>query len=139
MSRKPGKRLLALDYGRVRTGVAVSDPTGLLARPLKTITQRDRGLLLKEILEICRDLEVETLLVGIPLRGDGSPGTLVPEIEDFISALEKRGLKVIRWSEEFSSVRALDILHRQGKRLKKNKARIDGLAAAILLQEYLDQ
>jgi putative Holliday junction resolvase len=119
--------------------VAVSDPTGLLARPLKTITQRDRGLLLKEILEICRDLEVETLLVGIPLRGDGSPGTLVPEIEDFISALEKRGLKVIRWSEEFSSVRALDILHRQGKRLKKNKARIDGLAAAILLQEYLDQ
>ncbi len=132
-------RILAIDYGRARTGVAVSDPTGMISRPLKTLAVQDIPGLLAEIRDICREYEILEIVIGIPTRSNGTPGTLVPEIEEFISAMEPWGLPVHRVPEAFSSVRARELLHLHGRNARKNKGIVDGYAAALILQEYLDE
>ncbi|MBL7032575.1 MAG: Holliday junction resolvase RuvX [Candidatus Delongbacteria bacterium] len=132
-------RFLAIDYGRARTGVAVSDPTGLISRPLTTIAVRDISMLLSSIQDLCREYEIGTIIIGIPMRGNGTPGTLVPEIEQFIALMSEWGLPIHRVSEDFSSVRARELLHLHGRNVRKDKGIVDGYAAALILQEYLDE
>ncbi len=129
---------MGLDYGTVRIGVALSDPGCLIASPHCTLGA-GQGLLVS-LLRIAEEQLVETVVLGLPIRGDGSPGTLDGEIRRFASLLEERGLKVVFHDEAFSSRRAEAILRQAGKRRQrggKDKA-TDRLAAALLLQEYLD-
>ena len=75
----------------------------------------------------------------MPMRGNGTPGTLVPEIEQFIVGMADWGLPVQRVREDFSSVRARELLHVHGRNIRKDKGIVDGYAAALILQEYLDE
>ncbi len=131
-------RILAIDYGRVRTGVAISDPTGLIARPLPTLKVKDDAARLVALRELCREYEVEEIVIGIPIRGNGTPGTLVPEIEELITAMQEWDLPIHRVREDFSSVNARELLREHGRNPRRDKGLIDGYAAALILQEYLD-
>lgn len=131
-------RYLAIDYGRARVGIAISDPMGLFSRPLTTLSMNGMESLVEAILEIVEREQVEQLLVGIPERRDGSPGTLMPEIETLIQLLRDRNQIVHTISESFSSVRARELLRQNRKNPRKDKGLVDGYAAALFLQEYLD-
>lgn len=133
---------MALDYGERRIGVAVSDPTATIAQPLPTI-QRRRGKRppYSDILEIVRGLDVELIVVGLPVESDGSEGPQAARVREFAEGLEKRcKLPVEFWDERLSSVRAqrelaaLDL----PARARREKGRVDAMAAMFILQSYLD-
>ncbi len=134
----PEGRLMGLDYGTVRIGVALSDPGRLIASPHSTLGA-GQGLL-ASLFKLVEEEQVILAILGLPLRGDGSPGTLDQEIRRFALMLEERGLAVQFQDEAFSSRRAQGILRTAGrKRDRGGKAKAtDRLAAALLLQDYLD-
>lgn len=139
-------RLLGLDYGTVRVGVALSDPEGRLARPL--ITLDARAGLLENLKDIVRREDVQRVVLGRPLRSRGEPGSLDGAILHFAEVLRGLGLEVVFWDEGGSSLRAADLLQqasgRRGPppparaRRERREGRLDRAAAALLLQEYLD-
>lgn len=123
-------------------GVAVSDPTATIAQPLPTIRRR-RGKRppYSELLEVIRRLEVELVVVGLPLETDGSEGPQAARVREFADGLRTRcGLPVELWDERLSSVRAerelasLDL----PASARRDKGRIDAMAATLILQSYLD-
>jgi putative holliday junction resolvase len=132
-------RLLGVDPGRVRIGLAVSDPDRRIASPLATYTRRDprrdadyfRGLADAE--------EVGGLVVGLPVHTDGREGTGAAEARRLGAALAAAtGLPVVFWDERFTTVEAESHLWAAGLTHKRRKARRDRVAAQILLQSYLD-
>lgn len=139
-------RVMGVDFGEARIGVALSDPTRTLATPLTTIHEKDKGLQIKRVAALASEHEVAQLVVGIPYMLDGSVGDMAEMAEKFAAKLEATtGLPVARWDERFSSITAEDALRvADGGRKKKkkkgqhDKGRIDQAAAAVLLQEWLD-
>jgi putative Holliday junction resolvase len=135
-------RVLALDYGERRIGVAVSDPTRTIAQSLPTI-QRRRGKRppYSRILEEVERWEVETIVVGLPVELDGEEGTMAEEVRAFGEALSQRsGLPVDFWDERLTSARAERELARLDLRAsaRRQKERVDAMAALFILQTYLD-
>lgn len=135
-------RVLAIDYGTRRVGLALSDPTGTLATPLCTLPRR-RGKRppTARILEIASGRRVVRLVLGLPRATDGGDNSWTEEVRDFGRRLEARsGLPVHLVDEECTSVEARDRIGAVGPigRQRKDKARIDAAAAAIILQEWLD-
>ena len=136
-------RVLAIDYGTRRIGLALSDPTGTLATPLCTLPRR-RGKRppTARILEIASGRRVGHLVLGLPRAIDGSDNSWTEEVRDFGRRLEARsGLPVHLVDEECTSVEARARIGTIGPigRKRKDKARIDAAAAAIILQEWLDE
>jgi len=134
------KTILGIDFGLRRIGLAKSDPTGLIASPLKTITYKS---IKKAVAEIVGDIErlgIEAVAVGYPVAEDGGDrGERCRMVDDFIARLEKDySGPIYRVDERYSSVEAEEIIHRHGKRVGRDKERIDRMAAAIILQRYLD-
>jgi putative holliday junction resolvase len=134
-------KVMALDWGARRMGLALSDETRTLARPLPTLHHRGDRTLVPELLRIIREEGVDTLVVGLPLHMDGREsesarraGTLAGRLRDEIP-----GLHVVLWDERLSSREASALLRDRGERCGPGqKGRIDQVAAALLLQEYLD-
>lgn len=142
LERVEVSRILAVDYGERRIGVAASDPTATIAQPLPTIHRR-RGKRppYSDLLEIIRRLEVERIVVGLPIEADGSEGPQAARVREFAEGLRKRcDLPVEFWDERLSSVRArrelaaLDL----PARARRDKGRVDAMAATLILQSYLD-
>jgi len=135
----PG-RIVAIDYGRRRVGVAVSDPTGTIAFPLKTIDRKAIGGSLEDALrEIVRDAEASRLIVGLPLTESGMRGDMAREVEAFVERLASGiDCPVETWDERLSSARAVRAIHEMGGRIGQEKGRIDRIAAVFILQGYLD-
>lgn len=132
-------RILAVDLGLVRTGLAVSDPSGFLASPVATITERSTDKLLEKVALAAEQHCAEELVVGHPRNMDGSRGESARRAEDFAAALETRtGLPVRLWDERMTTVSALGYLNETDIRGKKRKAVVDTVAATIILQDYLD-
>lgn len=139
-------RLLGLDYGTVRVGVAVSDESGRLARPLETLDAR-RGLV-ERLRQLAALHATRTLVLGRPWRSGGEAGTLDGAILHFADALRAAGFTVIFWDEGGSSRRADDLLRQAGgrrgatdparARRRRQGGERDRAAAAVLLQDYLD-
>lgn len=132
-------RVLALDYGAKRIGVAVSDPTRLIARGVATLPN-DAGFF-DALSAIVTKEEVTHIVVGMPYSLDGGKGTKALEVERFIEKLKRHtSLPVATWDESFSSVRAQRTFIETGMKKKKRqqKARVDTMAARLMLQEYLD-
>ncbi len=133
-------RVVAFDVGTRRTGVAVSDPSGTLARPLTVLT----GDALAAAVGLVADLRasadgLETIVVGLPRRLDGSPNEQTASVERFAAALASAtGLPVMLQDERLTSVDAEARLAERQKDWRKRKARLDAAAAAVILQEYLD-
>lgn len=130
--------LLALDLGARRIGVAVSDPTGLLASARELIPSLGRARDVAAVVERAAAEGVAAVVVGVPVNMDGSYGPMAETSRRFGAALEATGLAVVYWDERLTTAEAARYLRDSGMRRQKRRASIDGAAAAILLQSYLD-
>lgn len=138
MSAPPG-RILAIDPGRVRMGLAVSDPMGILARGLPTLESAGRRKDLEALEAIVRENEVAEIVVGHPLSMDGSRGQMTDFAERLAEDLRERtGLPVSLWDERLSSVEAERSLIARNVRREDRKGMRDRVAAALILQGFLD-
>lgn len=132
-------RAIALDIGKRRIGVAVSDPLGLVARPLETVQSVSLNVDTARITEIARGVEAELIVIGDPLHMSGDPGTMSNRAHKFGEKLrEVAGLPVEYCDERLTSVEAERILHESGVPPKKVRQQIDAMAAAVILQSYLN-
>jgi putative Holliday junction resolvase len=136
-------RLLALDLGERRIGVAVSDPTGTIARPLRALERGSRKEDFSAIAALVEAYNAEVVVVGRPLSLDGTVGPQARRVAGYAQALaEHLDVPVVQWDERFSTVRADEILRETRGEKAKRRARangeIDAIAAAVILQSYLD-
>jgi len=132
-------RILGLDYGSKRIGVAVCDELGMTAQGLATIARKNRRHDLEEIARFIRTYNVEKIVIGYPLRLDGTEGIQCEKITKFASLLESAfSLPVIKWDETLSTKEAEEILIRANMRRDKRKNIVDRVAASLILQGYLD-
>ena len=132
-------KIMAVDLGQVRTGLAVSDPTEQLASPVGTITEKNTDKLLEKVAAAAREQGVQQLVVGHPRNMDGSRGESARRAETFAASLEKAAaLPVVLWDERMTTVSAIGYLNQTDTRGKKRKAVVDIVAATIILQDYLD-
>ena len=130
------KRILGIDYGKKRIGIALSDPTGIIASPFKTV---DRAEITEVLTTIIEQYAVETIVVGHPLRTDGKRGERAIEVEVFAQRIEQDfSVPVILWDERFSTQAAERAMHEMDEKPSRNKAKVDRIAAALVLQSYLD-
>lgn len=132
-------RILGLDYGSRRIGAAVCDELGMTAQGVETIARKNRRADLEAIAALVERFGVERIVVGYPLRLDGSEGIQCEKINGFIRRLERRlGLPIVRWDETLSTREAEEILREHGVRPQKRRDSIDRVAASLILQGYLD-
>ena len=132
-------RILALDHGTKRIGVALSDETATLAQPLEFIAAEPFAKCLDRIREIVKDRQVREILVGLPRNMNGTYGPAAESARKFAETLrEALGLPVKTWDERLTSVQANRFLIEAGMRRGQRKIKVDQSAAAILLQSYLD-
>ena len=135
-------RILGLDYGSVTVGVAVSDALRVTAQPLETITRKDENKLRQtcaRIEQLIAEYEVESIVLGNPKNMNDSVGERAKKTEEFKAMLERRtGLPVTLWDERLTTVAAERVLMESGVRRENRKAVIDQVAAALILQGYLD-
>ncbi len=133
-------RIIAIDYGTKRTGIAVTDPLQLIAAPLETIPTATLQDFLSRYLE---SEAVEKIVVGHPTHADGNPTALVPHITGLVRTLRRTypQIEVILQEEAFTSVRARDILLHSGAGMKKrrDKSVLDKISASLILEDYLRQ
>ncbi len=133
------KRILAIDYGKKRTGIAVTDPMQIIAGGLDTVETKDLEAFLKNYLE--RE-PVETIVVGYPKQLDGEDSENMKRISPFVNRLRKLypELKIEMYDERFSSVLAHKTILASGisKKARRDKALVDKISATIILQEYLE-
>ena len=132
-------RILALDHGSKRIGVAVSDELKMIAQPLEFILAEPFDAFLARLKEIIREKEVEIILVGMPRNMDGSYGPAALKAHEFAAALKaKFAVPILTWDERLTTAMAQRFLIEGGVRRKDRKEKVDKTAAAILLQSYLD-
>lgn len=132
-------RALALDVGDRRVGVAVSDPLGLLARPLTVIRRRSRAEDFRAIAALVEEHEAARVIVGHPLEMHGEVGPQARRVERYAAGLaEHLSVPIVLWDERLSTVEAERILHEAGESSRQYRGRIDAVAAAVILQSYLD-
>jgi len=132
-------RMLGLDLGERRVGVALSDPDGIMAHPLVQLEPRSRRDLVEAVVRLASEHEVGRVVVGLPLLPDGGRGTQVRRTEGAVAALrEAVGVPVVLWDERFSTLTAGERLREAGHRPRRQKGRRDMAAAAVILQAYLD-
>jgi putative Holliday junction resolvase len=132
-------RILGLDYGEKRIGVAVCDELGLTAQGLPTILRKTKKHDLEILQNIINNYNIEKIVIGYPVRLDGSEGIQCEKVNRFSSMLEKNYfLPVVKWPETLSTKEAEEILINSGMRWKKRKTKVDKLAACLILQAYLN-
>jgi putative Holliday junction resolvase len=133
-----GKRILALDPGTKRIGVAVSDEMGWIAQPLQTIERRTLDADVARIAGLVREHEAERVILGLPIRMDGTLGPEAEQVQRLMSTLERAlPVPVEAWDERLTSKAAEDLLIAANVSRKKRKGAVDRVAAAILLESYL--
>lgn len=131
-------RIMAIDYGDARTGLAVSDPTGTLAGDAWTVNEWNPERVADIIAEEAKAREVSQLVLGNPKNMDGTEGPRAELTQLFKTLLEERvQLPVTLWDERRTSIAAHDILHANGKKMKKHKETVDAVAASLILEGFL--
>jgi putative Holliday junction resolvase len=132
-------RVLGLDYGDRRIGVAICDELGMIARGIATVVRKNRDADLAAIAGFVERFGVEKIVIGYPLHLDGSEGIQCDKVNRFARRLEARlSMPVIRRDETLSTKEAEELLRETGVRGEKKRAVVDRLAACIILQGYLD-
>ena len=131
-------RIMAIDYGDARTGIAISDPTGLLAGYTEVIRSRRQEEVCVRIASLAEEYRVEDLVLGFPRNMDGTEGPRGERCRDFGERLEAvSGRPVVLWDERRTTIEAHGILHTGGKRMKQHRKTVDAVAAALILEGYL--
>lgn len=132
-------RVLAIDYGTKRVGLAVTDPSQLIATRLDTVHSKD---VLDFLTKYCLSEEVETFVVGLPLHLDGKPVEITPHVEGFVRQLQKKfpSIPIKRIDERFTSKIAFQTMIDAGlkKKDRMKKELVDGVSATLILQNYLE-
>jgi putative pre-16S rRNA nuclease len=132
-------RILALDHGTKRIGVAVSDETKTIAQPLEYVSAEPFADFLAWLKKILAEKEIDLILIGMPRNMDGSYGPAAQKVETFAAALKMAiTIPIKLWDERLTSSQANRILIQGKVRRDKRKEKVDKLAAAILLQSFLD-
>ncbi|MDI6777054.1 MAG: Holliday junction resolvase RuvX [Syntrophales bacterium] len=132
-------RILGLDYGSKRIGVAICDELGITAQVLATITRKNQEQDIEAIARFIRRYGVERIVIGYPIRLDGTEGIQCEKVNRFIRILESTfSLPVIRWDETLTTKEAEEILIGANMRRKKRRNVVDKLAASLILQGYLN-
>ena len=136
------KRIVALDIGTKRIGVAVCDPMHIVASPVGLIERKNtKGgdrLALDEIEKICQEYNTDTILIGVPYNMDSTVGIQAQNCIDFIKPLEGK-YKILYHDERLSSFEAEEILKKEGKKYTKNKGLVDIKSACLILQDYINE
>ena len=129
--------ILALDFGRARIGVAISDELQLLAHPLETILANERAT--SRVVELVRERNVEHVVAGLPKRMNGQIGTAATEALEFVEKLRAvLPCPVVTWDERLTTVAAHRALRDAGKKTRHTRGYVDQVAAQMILQSYLD-
>jgi len=132
-------RILAIDHGTKRMGVAISDELGMIAEPLEFIPPEPFAEFLNRLKEILREKQVELILVGMPRNMDGSYGPAALKVQEFVAVLKDVvAIPIKTLDERLTSVQAHRFLTEAEVRGRQRKEKVDKSAAAILLQSYLD-
>jgi putative Holliday junction resolvase len=137
MSQRAMNPILALDFGRVRIGAAISDELQLLAHPLETIPANDQAPL--RIAEIVGEKKVDHIVAGVPRQLNGQIGAAATEVLQFVEKLRAiLPCPVITWDERLTTVAAHRALRDAGKNTRQTRGYVDQVAAQMILQSYLD-
>jgi putative Holliday junction resolvase len=132
-------RILALDYGSKRIGLALSDPTGTLARPLPFVPAKADAPLAREIAALVKKEEAHLILLGLPRHMDGSIGEAAAQVQAFATLLgQATPIRIQLIDERLSTVQASRQLQEAGRNTRQQRGKIDSEAACVLLQGYLD-
>lgn len=131
-------RIMAIDYGDAHTGIAVSDPTGLLAGFTTVITAYRPEAVAQRVAELAREHGAEELVLGHPVNMDGTLGPRSEKARAMKALLEEAaGLPVVLWDERRTTIDAHHILYQSGKNAKQRKKVVDAVAATLILEGYL--
>ncbi len=129
-------RVMAIDYGKKRVGIALSDPLGVISQPLTTIKVKSQKALFGQILEIIQQSDVGLIIIGNPLSHKGEATKMSEQISRFIKQLKKMtDIEIKLWDERFTSQYAMNLM--KEIKVKKQKDLVDQVAASIMLDEYL--
>ena len=132
-------RIMCIDYGTKRMGVAVSDPSCTMSHPLETILVRENGAHMESLKGIIRDYQVEKIVVGLPYDMDGKEGESARRVIEWARDLEQvLELPIELWDERLSTSEAHEILMHLKVKGPKKRQLVDKIAASIILQSYLD-
>lgn len=132
-------RILGLDMGEKRIGLAVSDPLGITAQGLEVWIRRNRQADLDHILQVAREYQVQQIVVGLPRHMDGRLGDAAASIMEFAGELgEALGVEIIPWDERLTTAAAERVLIQADVRRRRRRQVVDQLAAVLILQSYMD-
>ena len=132
-------RVLAIDHGTKRMGIALSDPSGMIALPLEFIPAEPFNAFLDRLKKLIHEKEVEMILVGMPRNMDGSYGPAAAKVREFVAVLKETiAIPIQTWDERLTSAQANRFLIQADVSRKDRKQKVDQAAAAILLQSFLD-
>ena len=132
-------RILAIDYGDIRVGLALSDLTCTIAQPFKTLNYDDMDHLINQLYEIINEKQINKVVVGIPYNMKGDDTQQTAKVREFVSILEQKlGYEIIFIDERLTSSEAEKFMHQMDIKTGFNKDKIDKIAASIILQEYID-
>ena len=132
-------KIMAIDYGDAHTGVAFSDPTGILTGTTTTLPSRSADVVLSELARLVREQGAEEIVMGFPRNMDGTEGPRAELYRAFAGRVEEAtGLTPVLWDERRTTVDAHRILQQAGKNAKKRKKTVDAVAASLILEGYLD-
>ncbi len=132
------ERIIALDVGDARIGVAVSDASRMIASPIDTIHRVGFGPDVKKVLAICQQYDTNLILSGLPLNLNGTEGPQAAKVRLFCEQLEKAGLEVYYQDERLTTVTAENALLESNMHRAQRRQNVDKVAAAVILQQYLD-
>ena len=132
------ERIVALDVGDRRIGIAVSDPLGITAQPIETYTHVGYGPDTRRIAQLAQQYVTNRILCGLPLNMDGTQGFQTQKVREFAAKLEEAGLTVEFYDERMTTVLAEDALLEADMRRENRKKKVDMVAAVMILQSYLD-
>lgn len=134
------KRLLGIDLGQARVGLAISDELGMLAHPLETFPAASEKKLMARIATLVREKNVGCIVVGLPRNMDGSMGPKAKEALVFVEKLRKESpCSIVTWDERLTTVAAHRTLREAGRSTRSTRGQVDQVAAQFILQGYLDQ
>jgi putative Holliday junction resolvase len=132
-------RILAIDLGSRRVGLAMTDPLCMIASPYKTIHYRSDKQLIADVLAIAQANAVETVVIGLPLKEDSMESEGSTRSRAFAAKLNRRGIDTVLWDERYTSRDAEESLRRCGLDRKRALAKIDSIAASYILEDYLSE
>lgn len=130
-------RILGIDYGDVRIGLAITDPLKIIVKPFKTLQNNNLNQVIIDLDNIIKEKNIDTIVLGLPKNMDGTEGFQAEKTRTFAQSLQKVDVKLVFWNEQLSSKQAEEILHTMGYDLKSQRKIKDQYAACVILEDYL--